>query len=91
MKFGSCHSAGRNVTVTHSSIKSLTICPSERLWRGGHDNPSKGKWDLCTSPVEYPHSSARFYIEGLHTSYPVTNFMEMDDVVFVTQDRKGLG
>ena len=35
-------------------------------------------------------SSAKFYLEGLHASCPVTNFMEMDDVVFVTQDRKGL-
>ena len=35
-------------------------------------------------------SSAKFYIEGLHASCPVTNFMEMDDVVFVTQDRKVL-
>ena len=31
-----------------------------------------------------------FYLEGLHASCSVTNFMEMDDVVFVTQDRKGL-
>ena len=45
-----------------------------------HDNPCKGKWDLCISPVEYPHSLAKFYIEGLHASYAVTNFMEMDDV-----------
>jgi hypothetical protein len=51
-----------------------------------HDNPCKGKWDLCMSPVEYAHSSARFYIEGIHASYPVTNFMEMDDVVFVKLD-----
>ena len=57
-----------------------------------HDNPCKGKWNLCTSPADYLHSSAKFYIEGLHASYPVTNFMEMDDVVFTrqTQDRKGL-
>ena len=55
-----------------------------------HDNPCKGKWNLCRSPVEYPLSLAKFYIEGLQASYPVTNFMEMDDVVFVTQDRKGL-
>ena len=55
-----------------------------------HDNPCKGKWNLCRSPVYYPHSSVKFYIEGLQAGYPVTNFMEMDDVVFVTQDRKGL-
>ncbi len=50
-----------------------------------HHNPCNGKWNLF-SPVNYPHSSAKFYIEGLHSSCPVTNFMEMDDVVFVTED-----
>ena len=55
-----------------------------------HDNPCKGKWNLCASPVDYLHSSAKFYIEGLHSSYPVTNFMEMEDVLFVREDRKGL-
>ena len=88
MKFGSCPSTRRNVTVTHSSIKSLITCPSERLWPGGHDNPYKGKWDLCKSPVEYLHSSAKFYIEGLHASYPVTNFMEMEVVVFVKPHKR---
>ena len=68
----------------------MTICPSERLWPGGHDNPCTGKWNLWASPVDYPHPSAKFYIEGLHASCSVTNFMEIDDVVFVTQDRKGL-
>jgi hypothetical protein len=66
----------------------LEYMPSERLWPGGNDNPCKGKWDLCTSLVEYAHSSARFYIEGLHASYPVTNFMEMDDLVFVKLDKQ---
>ena len=39
---------------------------------------------------KYPKPSAKFYIEGLHANYPDTNFMEMDDVIFVTQNRKGL-
>ena len=47
-----------------------------------HDNPCKGKWNLSASPVEYLHSSARFYIEGVQGIYPVTNFMEMEDVIF---------
>ena len=68
----------------------MTTCPSERLWPGGHDNSCKGKWGLCTSPVEYPHPSAKFYIEGLHAIYSVTNFMEMDDVIFVKSQRQGL-
>lgn len=41
-------------------------------------------------PVDYTHPSARFNIEALHPGYPVTNFMEMEHVVFVTQNRKGL-
>ena len=90
MKCGSCPSTERSVTVTHLWIKILTICPSERLWPGGHDNPWKGKWDLGTSPVEYPHPSAKFYIEGLHAIYSVTNFMEMDDVIFLKSQRQGL-
>ena len=39
---------------------------------------------------KYPKPSAKFYIEGLYANYPGTNFMEMEDVIFVTQNRKGL-
>ncbi len=35
--------------------------------------------DLSLNPIEYQHSSARFYLTGEH-NYPVTNFMELDDV-----------
>lgn len=45
-----------------------------------HDNPCSKKWNLCASPVEYPLSSAKFYITGEQGVYPVTNFMEMEDV-----------
>ncbi|RYF87004.1 MAG: hypothetical protein EOO03_11130 [Chitinophagaceae bacterium] len=57
-----------------------------------HDNPCKGKWNLCASPANYLHSSAKFFIEGVHAGYAVTSFMEMDDVVFTreTPGRKGL-
>ena len=47
-----------------------------------HDNPCAKKWHLSNSPVEYLHSSAKFYITGEQGIYPVTNFMEMEDVVF---------
>ena len=47
-----------------------------------HMNPCKGKWQLAESPIEFPHSSARFYICGVQGIYPVTNFMEMEDVAF---------
>ena len=45
-----------------------------------HRNPCKGKWNLAESPVDYLHSSARFYIEGVHGIYPVVNFMELEDI-----------
>jgi len=48
-----------------------------------HDNPCSKKWNLCNSPVGYPHSSAKFYITGERGIYPVTNFMKMEDVVFI--------
>lgn len=47
-----------------------------------HDNPCVKQWNLCHSPSEYLHSSAKFYITGEQGIYPVTNFMEMEDVVF---------
>ncbi len=50
-----------------------------------HDNPCVGKWNLGSSPVVYPHSSASFYIEGLQGVYPVTHFMEMNDIVLSGQ------
>ena len=47
-----------------------------------HNNPMVKKWTLCKNPMEYPHSSARFYITGQQGFYPVTNFMEMEDIAF---------
>ena len=29
-----------------------------------HDNPCSGKWNLCSSPVDYTHSSAKYYLAG---------------------------
>lgn len=45
-----------------------------------HKNPCRGKWKIVEKLSEYDHSSARYYMEGIHASYPVTNFMEMNDV-----------
>ena len=47
-----------------------------------HNNPCLGKWQLCINPIEYLHSSAKFYLTGEQGIYPVTNFMEMEDVNF---------
>ena len=45
---------------------------------------------MTQRPLRETLLGKEFYLEDLHASCSVTNFMEMDDVVFVTQDRKGL-
>ena len=45
-----------------------------------HENPCSGKWNLVESPVDYVHSSARFYYTGEQGIFPVTNYMEIDDI-----------
>jgi hypothetical protein len=29
-----------------------------------HDNPYTGKWSLCTNPIDYIHSSCKYYLTG---------------------------
>ena len=48
-----------------------------------HINPCNKKWHLCNSPVDYLHSSAKFYLTGVSGFYPVSNFMELDDFEFI--------
>jgi REP element-mobilizing transposase RayT len=45
-----------------------------------HENPVRGKWNLAATAADYEHSSARFYIYGEHSIYPVKNFLELDDI-----------
>jgi REP element-mobilizing transposase RayT len=47
-----------------------------------HNNPFVKKWALCSNALEYLHSSAKFYLTGEQGFYPVTNFMEMEDMAF---------
>ena len=47
-----------------------------------HSNPCTGKWQLVTNSIEYFHSSAKFYLTALQRIYPITNFMEMEEVNF---------
>ena len=50
---------------------------------GLHAQQSNCKeWALCSNPLEYIHSSAKFHITGEQGFYPVTNFTEMEDVTF---------
>ena len=48
-----------------------------------HNNPCSKKWDLCSDPADYPHSSAKFYLKGEQGIYTVSNVLEMEDITFV--------
>ena len=48
-----------------------------------HANPCSKKRNLSNSPVEYLNSSAKLYLTGEQGIYPVSNFMDMEDVEFV--------
>jgi hypothetical protein len=65
------HLIGKNALLKNLSGKN---------WIYMHNNPCKGKWNLAPSPVDYPHSSARFYISGGHSKYEVTNCAELFDI-----------
>lgn len=41
-----------------------------------HNNPCAGKWRLAKSIIDYPHSSALFYITGKQGIYPVEDYQE---------------
>jgi REP element-mobilizing transposase RayT len=45
-----------------------------------HNNPCSKKWQLCNSPYEYIHSSAKYYFLGEAGYYPVKNYCEMEDI-----------
>jgi REP element-mobilizing transposase RayT len=45
-----------------------------------HTNPCKGKWNLCTSPLDYVHSSAKFYATGEQGLYIITKYSELMDI-----------
>ena len=42
-----------------------------------HWNPLSGKWKFADSPELYPHSSARFYINGEQGLFPVKDYREI--------------
>jgi len=45
-----------------------------------HQNACRGKWELVESPVDYIHSSAKYYITGVQGLYNVTHFLEVEDI-----------
>ena len=50
-----------------------------------HNNPCAGKWNLVDEPSKYIHSSAKFYLTGEQGVYPVTSYMELDDIDLSTR------
>ena len=45
-----------------------------------HDNSCRGKWNLVADVTEYKHSSAKFYLSGEQGVYPITNYLELEDI-----------
>jgi REP element-mobilizing transposase RayT len=45
-----------------------------------HNNPCSGKWNLADSPVNYVHSSAKFYLTGEHGVYEVLHLGKLEDI-----------
>ncbi|WP_407520524.1 hypothetical protein PDL71_09970 [Lacibacter sp. MH-610] len=42
-----------------------------------HANPCTGKWNLCVNPIDYVHSSVKFYATGEQGIYLVTGYKEL--------------
>lgn len=45
-----------------------------------YENPCKGKWNLTTAPVDFSHSSAKYYITGEQGIYKVFNYCRLADI-----------
>lgn len=45
-----------------------------------HANPMKGRWNLCSDPVDYPHSSAKFYLTNEQGIFEVTDYAILSDI-----------
>ena len=41
-----------------------------------HENPVRGKWKLCSTSLDYPHSSARFYFNGKQQLFKVKDYRD---------------
>jgi hypothetical protein len=41
-----------------------------------HENPVRGKWKLCDTSLDYPHSSARFYFNGKQQLFGVKDYRD---------------
>ncbi len=48
-----------------------------------HNNPCSGKWNLVKSPIDYTHSSLKYYETGQQGVYEVFNYKKLADVAFI--------
>lgn len=75
---------GKKHEVWEDSFDSK-ICRTEKFMNQKlaymHANPCTGKWKLAKTPIDYEHSSARFYISSKHAAYEVTNLDEVLKIV----------
>ncbi len=45
-----------------------------------HQNPCRGKWLLATTPLDYRHSSAKYYYTGVQGNYAITHYKQIEDI-----------
>ena len=45
-----------------------------------HANPCRGSWSLAECPIDYAHSSAKFYLTGSQGVYEVTSYADLSDI-----------
>ena len=50
-----------------------------------HINPCKEKRNLCAKPVDYKHSSPKFYLTEKNGFYKAVNIAEMNDKIFTSR------
>ena len=53
---------GKLITNHHFFIEKLNYI---------HDNPCRGVWKLVENPVDYKHSSAKYYMSGIQSEYAI--------------------
>lgn len=46
-----------------------------------HANPCTQRWKLAKTPIDYEHSSARFYISSGHAAYKVADLNEVLKII----------
>jgi hypothetical protein len=51
-----------------------------------HLNPCRGKWNLANKPIDYIHSSAKYYLTGVQGIYAVTNCSELEEINLVDEN-----